>query len=270
MDLLTNMVGGMQPSLHNWMNQWRWKKRKRIFGIQLHHSSEALLQNEDVFCYNVCLQESEPHPLSSVGIGPFYQCGKHLVVFYRNRTQFTLDRNWRSTQQASGVVGGWHISSTQARSPLLSIGGCMKSLLDKSCGVTCMNWRARDWFFSRRIQTSAMDRFCWDCLRRNLVTTSPKCVTHAPSKLTSPSLRDATLFDIERCWDTLTDTDKVWKGHLETLGDNERQEETRRDFEKLWIWKSVTNQPTDRTNSRDGVASKNIVYIIGVNKFFYL
>ena len=60
------------------------------------------------------------------------------------------------------------------------------------------------------------------------------------------------------------DNGRQWK----TMVDNERQEETRRDFEKLWIWKSVTNQPTDRTNSRDGVASKNIVYIIGVNKFF--
>ena len=44
------------------------------------------------------------------------------------------------------------------------------------------------------------------------------------------------------------------------MGDNERQEETRRDFEKLWIWKSVTNQPTDRTNSRDAVTSKNSIF----------
>ena len=115
-----------------------------------------------------------------------------------------------------------------------------------------MNWRARDWFFSRRIQTSAMDRFCWDCLRRNLVTTSPKCVTHAPSKLTSPSLRDVTLFDIERCWDTLTDTDKVWKGHLETLGDNGRQWETMEDNGRQW--------ETMRDKKRQGETLRNFEF----------
>ena len=123
------MVEGIWLSLHNQMNQWRWKNRKRI-------------------------QESEPHLLSSVGTSPLYQRGKHLSMFYRIQIQFTLDcrsTHLHQVHQASGVVGSYHISSTQARSPPLTIDGCMKSLLDKSCGVTCMNWRVRDWFFSKKI-----------------------------------------------------------------------------------------------------------------------